>query len=600
MPTPKPSPAQPNRVVWIGLLLLSLAALGMRLHGLERFLPHYPEPDSYLVDEWRLIESGVINTALESRLYGKYPHLLPRLAQCLPRAEPPAAGAGTAEHLQFAAAPLATLRLLVALLASLAVPATFLLAKRFLSSGWSLVAACLVATSLLHLGFSQQARPHAPEGSLALIAVLAAMLASDRRGSLAVLWAGCAAGLAIGCLHNGAFVLPPLALALWLGRDNFAQRAKAFLLAAVPIGLLGLFTYPFLIPSLRPYLPFAAENKVQLGTKLPHRAFGQSEWFDGGGVARVLNSLWGWDPTLLILTGLGTAMVCAALWRGRRGRAELASAGKQRRQLAIALAFALPYLLVLCLFQRTFERFLIPLLPYLALLAAFGLQTLTKALGGSKPVALTVALAALTVPSWIAGRATLLRGREDTTQQMAAWLESNLDRTDLFLVNPLILLPLPIDLPQPQAGEGSTLIEIHRRMPWFRHLRSPRGKDLQSWSAQPMDVDLNDLPTKLGDVASRAKLRRRIRQSGAQWVLLTVRPGQPMYELFAEVLQRMGQRVQRISPLKSPAQATSTPTYSGDRMARLTLELVRLGPTFDIYSINPPSAAADPETETSR
>ncbi len=595
-----PSPAQSNRVIWLGLALLTLAALGMRLHGLERFLPHYPEPDSYLVDEWRLIESGVIHTALESRLYGKYPHLLPRLAQCLPQADPPAGGAGTAQHLQFAAAPLLTLRLLVALLASLAVPATFLLAKRFISAGWSLVAASFVATSLLHLGFSQQARPHAPEGSLALIAVLAAMLVSDRRGTLVVLWAGCAAGLAIGCLHNGAFVLPPLALALWLARDNLAQRAKAFLLAAVPIGLLGLFTYPFLIPGLRPYLPFAAENKAQLGTKLPHRAFGQSEWFDGGGVVRVLNSLWGWDPALFILGGLGLAMAGTRLLRGRRTQAALPPSVQQQRHFAIALAFALPYLLVLCLFQRTFERFLIPLLPYLALLAAFGLQALTRALGCSKPATLAIAFAALTAPSWVVGRATLLRGREDTTQQTAAWLESNLEPSELFLVNPLILLPLPIDLPQPQVEDGSALIEIHRRMPWFRHLHSPRGKGLRTWTAQPMDVDLNDLPNKLGEIPSRAKLRRRIRQSGAQWVLLTVRPGQPMYELFAEVLQRMGERVQRISPRKSSEQAASTPTYFGDRMAALMLELERLGPTFDIYRVNPPLPGTDPETESSR
>ena len=64
----------------------------------------------------------------------------------------------------------------------LAVPATFFLARTFLPGRWALISAALIATSLLDVNFSQQARPHAALAGLAAVTLSAALqLRSSRR-----------------------------------------------------------------------------------------------------------------------------------------------------------------------------------------------------------------------------------------------------------------------------------------------------------------------------------------------------------------------------------------------------------------------------------
>ena len=48
-----------RRSALIGLLALSLCALGMRWTGLDALLPHAPEPDAYLVDQVRAIPTNL-------------------------------------------------------------------------------------------------------------------------------------------------------------------------------------------------------------------------------------------------------------------------------------------------------------------------------------------------------------------------------------------------------------------------------------------------------------------------------------------------------------------------------------------------------------
>src|SRR6185295_19693523 len=95
----------------------------------------------------------------------------------------------------------------------LAIPAAYLLARRFLGRGPALLATAWVAVSLLSVWFSQQSRPHGPAAALALVAVLAAMRL-QRCGTLgAYLTAGVASGLAIGALQSGVAVVIPFAVA---------------------------------------------------------------------------------------------------------------------------------------------------------------------------------------------------------------------------------------------------------------------------------------------------------------------------------------------------------------------------------------------------
>ena len=118
-----------------------------------------------------------------------------------------------AEHLAAAARPQLQVRLTIALLASLIVPATWLLVSWFVGRSWAFFAAALVAASLLDVSFSQQSRPHAVSGAVFLAAVLAAVRMRRSADLPSYLLAGGAAALAIGCLQSGITVLPPLVVA---------------------------------------------------------------------------------------------------------------------------------------------------------------------------------------------------------------------------------------------------------------------------------------------------------------------------------------------------------------------------------------------------
>src|SRR5207247_822796 len=109
----------------------------------------------------------------------RYPMLLTRVLAALPEAHVDANESSTggellARSLSAAARPYVQGRVLVLLLSMLLVPLSYAVARRFLQRGPSLVAAFLVATSLLHALFSTQARPHGAHASLALLAVWAA------------------------------------------------------------------------------------------------------------------------------------------------------------------------------------------------------------------------------------------------------------------------------------------------------------------------------------------------------------------------------------------------------------------------------------------
>ena len=136
---------------WGALALLTLAALVLRIVGIGYGLPCWEEPDPDIVGHVDLVRSGWTTAGVEHPEQ-QYPHLIADIARLLPARPDPAAGSPRTleEHLQAASWTHLQVRWIVALLATLLVPATFVLARDFVSAGWSLFAAALVACSLLH------------------------------------------------------------------------------------------------------------------------------------------------------------------------------------------------------------------------------------------------------------------------------------------------------------------------------------------------------------------------------------------------------------------------------------------------------------------
>ena len=161
------------------LVAITLLALALRWPAVHRLLPHLPEPDAFLVLHAQSLRH---DPALPQHIdfAERYPTLLTRVLAAFPEARVDEGKDFVAQSLSAAARPYVQGRVLVLLLSMLLVPLTYAVARRFLRRGSSIVAAFLVATSLLHALFSTQVRPHGAHASLALLAVWAALRLADR------------------------------------------------------------------------------------------------------------------------------------------------------------------------------------------------------------------------------------------------------------------------------------------------------------------------------------------------------------------------------------------------------------------------------------
>jgi 4-amino-4-deoxy-L-arabinose transferase-like glycosyltransferase len=128
------------------------------------------------------------------------------------------------EHLDFAGGLDRLVRGIVSVASVLLIPATWLLARRLFTPGWSLFAAALCSLSLLNLQFGQLARPHAFAAPFTVLAVAAAVRLRRRPDLGSYVLCGVAGALAIGALQSGVAVLLPFAVAFLL-RERPADGA---------------------------------------------------------------------------------------------------------------------------------------------------------------------------------------------------------------------------------------------------------------------------------------------------------------------------------------------------------------------------------------
>jgi hypothetical protein len=427
-----------RRTSVLALLAIAAFALFVRARGIAWLLPMHVNPDEHVfAEQLELMRSGGSAPELDPR-YGYYPHLVPRvawIATSLVRAERPADDATLtpAEHLTAASRDLVVLRAVVAGLSLLVVPATYLLARRFLARPAALLAAALAATSSLHQWYSTQARPHGAAAALALVAVLAALEVRRRGDARSYLLAGVASGLALGSLQSGFIVLLPLFVAHTLRNREGSRRAWLWLGCALAISAVSFRAfYPFV------FAPGASElagNHVLGAADVGGTRFG------GLGFAILLKTLVDYDPWILALASAGV------LWLAIRARHE---PRRGRDDLFVVLAYAIPYVIAFGAYDRTEARYAIPLLPYLACLGACATALAARwashvatAPSARRAVAAAVFVIAFAVQASAACRIAAVRAAPDTATLAARWIQAHLDPArDRLAVTPSLELPL--------------------------------------------------------------------------------------------------------------------------------------------------------------
>jgi hypothetical protein len=139
-----------------------------------------------------------------------------------------------------------------------------------------------------------------------------------------------------------------------------------------------------------------------------------------------------------------------------------------------------PYFLVIGMYAKTYERFAIPLLPFLAALAGAGLERLAGRLPRAARVALAAAVAlALCIPAAACARLAWLRSRPDTLDLAGRWIEEHLQRED-----PIALISAPrwtvaFEVPLWRKREAFLNAEgkhVKQHSPWTRYQAAQGGE----------------------------------------------------------------------------------------------------------------------------
>ena len=311
----------PNRL-WAGpgaaLAAVVALAAALRLPGLEYGLPYpllNPDEASIVPRAWEMAHGGGLDPG-----WYDYPSLLLELLA------PLQALAGSPSYL--------SARYVAVLIGLAGVVAAWWLGRRAYGGSAGVVAASVVAVSTTHVAYS-----HIAVTDVLLTLGVTCTLALLAAGRLE--WAGVAAGLAVSAKYPGVFLAAPL---LAVGWGRWRRLAVAAGLAVAAFAL----TSPFVV--VHPGRAWDDLSRVQRLARAGWLGFEH----EGSALGAFSARLWDAVGPVLVIAFVGLVL---ALFR--RSRADLALA-----------SFGLLYFADLLTLDAHFDRYVLPLVPVVAVLAA--------------------------------------------------------------------------------------------------------------------------------------------------------------------------------------------------------------------------------------
>jgi hypothetical protein len=357
----------------LALGLLTLVAAALRLRGVRFGLPQLmtrPDEDTIVSVAAHIIGSG------PNPGFFRYPTLFIYVVALLDRLRFGASGAEESSYYVLN-------RVTVALLGTATVPILYGATRRLFSHTTGTCAAALLAVAFLHVRDSHFGVTDVPATFMIVVAfylIVSRPLDHAHWGNIAL--AALACGLAASTKYNALIIVAPLAVAVV--QQNVTGRRLDPRTAVPPLCVIVLGVVAgFVIGT--PYAILARRQFVQgFMLERAHLAAGHAV-LEGSGWARHL--------TFSLRYGLGAPFLIAAL----AGAVWLAIA--QPRTAALVLAFPVVYYAAFGSSRTVFVRYMMPMVPFAAVLAAFATDQVAAALARlsrASPVQ-PVAAAALTV-----------------------------------------------------------------------------------------------------------------------------------------------------------------------------------------------------------
>jgi Dolichyl-phosphate-mannose-protein mannosyltransferase len=377
------SPVEPWMLLLAAIILL---ALGLRLWGIK-----YGLPFAYQIDEERIYVRKAVRMLDVGSLNPRYAHNPPLLTYLLEAVFALRYGGDEARRLIGDVPDRESLfltgRVIVALIGTLAVWLTFVAARRFFDRRVGLVAALLMAVAFLPVFYSHVALNNVPAIAAALGSLIGTAGILRRGATRDYVLAGAFAGVAAATKYlDGIVILPMITAALLAPRGPGAVPLRR----ALGLGL-GTALAAFVLCN-----PYALIKPVHFfnglgiqGDVVGEHKFGQ----DPDGALGFYLEAFTW--------GLGWIPALAAI-----GGAVLLARRDPRRALVLIPVVPL-FVLYIGLQTRYFGRWLLPVLPIVCILAAYGTVRGAELLAGRvrRPqiaVALTVVAAvALTAQGFV-------------------------------------------------------------------------------------------------------------------------------------------------------------------------------------------------------
>jgi 4-amino-4-deoxy-L-arabinose transferase-like glycosyltransferase len=419
-----------ERPALAAVVLITLAGLGLRLYGLGHGLPYQYVPDESTMvgSALRMGASGSLQpptfiypAALMYLFAAEYLGLLVvgRIVGFFP---------SVAHFREFAFADPTLFYLLpriaIALIGAATVPAIYAVGRRLYGRWAGVVAAGLLAASLMHVQMSHQARHWVPVTLLAVAVLWVSLDLAERGRRRDYLLAGLLVGLAAATSFNG-FLLVVLPVAAHLVRvrgrrlallDPRAHRWLAGTLILAPVVFFAL--NPYVLLNLGQFVAFHSSGEASIGGQIRGHYDNYLQQF----LERQAFTFFGWS-TLSYEPAITLLAIPGAVLAVRRYRATA----------LVTLAYPLFHYLMFSTTAPSMEqRYMLPAIALMAvpagLAGARGLAWLHGRLGSGRGK-LSVATLALLLLALVAApslRYNWLLSQPDTRTLAKAWIESTI------------------------------------------------------------------------------------------------------------------------------------------------------------------------------
>lgn len=363
---------------------------------------------------------------------------------------------GLDDPMTFAHRALVT-RALVALCGTLTILVLFRLAQRVSGDRQALLAAAFLAVAVLHVRESHFAMTDALM-TLLLWTSLALLLRAEGSWRMYAL-AGLAGGLATSTKYNAAAVAVAMTAAqvlLWVRRPSSAISWRGWLPIVV---FAGAMAAGFLVAT-----PYALLDYPKFSEDLRY----DFTHLSGGHNDIILGPGWIYHATHSLPYGVGLGAFAAAI-------IGVVPFARRHRDAALILAgFAVSFYVALGSGYTVFFRYVLPLVPFLCLLAAAGVDSVSgwvaRRFGAAPPAVLAVAVAVTLGPALL----------------YAVWFDALLARTDTrVLAGEWLTAQLAPGDTVHDAGGIYTRLDLWRvpvtRVPYDAEAGTFAGRELPQW-----------------------------------------------------------------------------------------------------------------------